>query len=131
MLRHDERLAGVHPDLVRVVRRCGLSNDFFIIQGLRTIEEERQNVARGASTTMHSRHLPGKAGFACAVDLGALNKNGHYVPGNGQEEYHLYELLAVAMKVAAHLENVPIEWGGDWVTFKDGGHFQLPWAQYP
>ena len=26
---------------------------------------------------------------------------------------------------------VPIEWGGDWRTFKDGPHFQLPWGKYP
>jgi len=26
---------------------------------------------------------------------------------------------------------VPIEWGGDWKTFKDGPHFQLPHAKYP
>ena len=26
---------------------------------------------------------------------------------------------------------VPIEWGGDWRTFKDGPHFQLPKKEYP
>jgi len=26
---------------------------------------------------------------------------------------------------------VPIEWGGDWRSFKDGPHWQLPWAEYP
>ena len=36
-----------------------------------------------------------------------------------------------AVKTAAEEEGVPIEWGGDWRTFKDGPHFQLPWADYP
>ncbi|MFN9977709.1 MAG: M15 family metallopeptidase [Phycisphaerae bacterium] len=24
-----------------------------------------------------------------------------------------------------------MEWGGDWRSFFDGPHFQLPWAGYP
>jgi peptidoglycan L-alanyl-D-glutamate endopeptidase CwlK len=34
------------------------------------------------------------------------------------------------MKAAAKAEKVPLEWGGDW-KFKDGPHFQLPWATHP
>jgi len=26
---------------------------------------------------------------------------------------------------------VSVEWGGDWKSFKDGPHYQLPWAKYP
>ena len=43
----------------------------------------------------------------------------------------LYQPIAHAMKAAAAALGVPIEWGGDWKTLKDWGHFQLPWAQYP
>jgi peptidoglycan L-alanyl-D-glutamate endopeptidase CwlK len=35
------------------------------------------------------------------------------------------------MKAAAKAEKVPVEWGGDWTTFKDGPHYQLPWKSYP
>jgi peptidoglycan L-alanyl-D-glutamate endopeptidase CwlK len=35
------------------------------------------------------------------------------------------------MKTAAAAEGVPVEWGGDWRSFFDGPHFQLPWASYP
>jgi peptidoglycan L-alanyl-D-glutamate endopeptidase CwlK len=35
------------------------------------------------------------------------------------------------IKDAARLEAVTIEWGGDWKSFKDGPHWQLPWASYP
>lgn len=41
----------------------------------------------------------------------------------------VYHKLADAMKQAAKELNVPIEWGGDWRTFKDGPHFQLPWGK--
>lgn len=46
-------------------------------------------------------------------------------------ELPLYYKIADAMKQAADELRIPIEWGGDWRTFKDGPHFQLPWAQYP
>ena len=36
----------------------------------------------------------------------------------------------VVKQAAAEL-GIPIEWGGDWRTFKDGPHWQLPWAKYP
>ncbi len=35
------------------------------------------------------------------------------------------------MKQAAEELGVEIVWGGDWVTIKDGPHFQLDWKQYP
>lgn len=35
------------------------------------------------------------------------------------------------MRVAADIERVPIEWGGDFPGFFDGPHFQLPWSRYP
>lgn len=41
-------------------------------------------------------------------------------------ELPLYYKIADAMKQAADELRIPIEWGGDWRTFKDGPHFQLP-----
>jgi len=26
---------------------------------------------------------------------------------------------------------IPIEWGGDWKSFPDGPHYQLPRKEYP
>ena len=43
----------------------------------------------------------------------------------------VYHRLAAAVKEAARIEGVPIEWGGDWRRFKDGPHFQLPSKEYP
>ena len=42
-------------------------------------------------------------------------------------------LLTLALADAAAAANLgtPIEWGGDWVSFKDGPHWQLPHAEYP
>jgi len=120
--RSLQRLEGVHPDLVRVVKRAITLTpvDFTVLEGVRTVARQKQLVAAGASKTMNSRHLTGHA-----VDLGA------YVGGSVRWDWPLYHKIAAAVKEAARLEGVPIEWGGDWRTFKDGPHWQLPWREYP
>ena len=126
----EKRLKGVHPDLVRVVRRCAAdwkdtSFQWMITCGVRTLEEQKVLVAKGASKTLNSRHIPSKNGLGHAVDLAAT------IDGKLRWDWPLYAKLAAAMKAAAAAEKVTIEWGGDWRTFKDGPHFQLPKKLYP
>jgi len=120
--RSKARLQGVNPDLVKVVERAiKLSEvDFTVIEGLRTLERQRKLVDAGASQTMKSRHLTGHA-----VDLAA------WVDDQVDWSWPLYDKIAAAMKQASAQVNVPIEWGGNWTSFRDGPHFQLPWKQYP
>jgi len=117
-----DRLSGVHPDLVKVVERAIeiTEIDFAVLEGVRSKTRQEQLVKSGASQTMRSRHLTGHA-----VDLGA------YVSGSVRWDWPLYHKLAVAVKQAAAELQIPIEWGGDWTTFKDGPHWQLPWKEYP
>lgn len=126
---HD-KLLNVHPDLVRVCRAAlQTPQPFVIVYGLRTIEAEKVAVATGHSTTMHSRHLPNKAGLACAVDVAAiLDGKVSFAPG---KEAQVFGHIAVEIKAAAAMLHVHLEWGGDWTSFKDWGHFQLPWKDYP
>ena len=120
--RDRKRLAGVHPDLVAVVEGAAeiTQVDFVVTEGLRTKERQEQLVRAGASRTLKSRHLTGHA-----VDLAA--KVGDEV----RWDWPLYHKLDEAMKQAAAALGIEIEWGGDWKTFPDGPHFQLPWATYP
>jgi peptidoglycan LD-endopeptidase CwlK len=126
--RSEKNLEHVHPDLAKVVRRAWLkcTPSFVVICGLRTVAEEAHNCAAGTSQTMHSRHLPNEQGLACAVDVMALTPNdaADWAPA-------AYQPIAAAMLEAGHTFGVPIEWGGNWHTLKDWGHFQLPWAVYP
>ena len=124
----ESRLIGVHPDLVRVVRRAlELSPvDFKVLEGLRSAERQQQLVSSGASRTMNSRHLTGHA-----VDLAPYLDT----DGDGDREVswhwpHYYPLAEAVKRAAAELQ-VPVEWGGDWITFKDGPHWQLPRDRYP
>lgn len=119
--RSLSRLEGVHPDLVKLVKRTAAISDidFTVLEGLRTVERQKQLVAKGASKTMKSRHLTGHA-----VDLAVL------IDGEVRWDWPLYHKLAKIVKQAAQELSQPIEWGGDWRSFKDGPHWQLPWSIY-
>lgn len=126
--RSLQRLQGVHPDLVRVMKRAIAISpiDFTVLEGLRTVERQKQLLAQGATTTMRSRHITGHA-----VDVAPfLDTDGD---GDKEVSWHWphYSKLAAVIKQAAADEGVRIEWGGDWRTFKDGPHWQLPWKGYP
>ena len=103
--RSLDKLQGVDKRLVAVVKHAITVTkvDFGVICGLRTIEEQRELVAKGASQTMNSKHLEGNA-----VDLMA------YVGSRGSWELNLYDDIADAMKEGAKLVGVPIRWGAAW-----------------
>lgn len=118
----ESNLIGVHPDLVKVVRRALELTpiDFKVIEGRRTLERQRELVKAGASQTLNSRHLTGHA-----VDIVPLPD------GKVSWEWKYFYPMAEAMKQAAAELGIAVEWGGNWTTFKDGPHFQLPARQYP
>jgi peptidoglycan L-alanyl-D-glutamate endopeptidase CwlK len=126
MRRYSKRslgnLKGIHPDLRRVIDRALQESplDFIVIEGLRTMQRQRELYASGASKTMNSRHLTGHA-----VDLLPIGKDG------AAFAWPLYDKLGPAVKAAADAEGVQIDWGGDWTKFRDGPHFQLDWDAYP
>ena len=120
--RSLQRLEGIHPDLRRVMDRAIATTDldFTVLEGLRSLERQKKLVASGASKTLKSRHLTGHA-----VDIAP------HIEGKVSWDWPLYHKLAKVVKAAAAHEGVKIEWGGDWRSFKDGPHWQLPWRDYP
>lgn len=120
--RSRRNLTGVHGDLVAVVERAAALSEveFIVTEGLRTIERQRELVAKGASKTMNSRHLTGHA-----IDVAAK------VGGEVRWDWPLYPQIAKAMKAAAKELNTPVVWGGDWKSFRDGPHFELDRRSYP
>lgn len=128
--KSKRKLIGVNPDLVDVVFRAIelTTQDFSVIEGLRSVERQKKLVATGKSKTMNSRHLTGHA-----VDLSPYPFNGD-VDEDGILNIHdwdQYYPIADAMKQAAEELGVDIDWGGDWKTFPDGPHYQLTWKEYP
>lgn len=120
--RSEQRLKGVHPALVEVVRRAlELSQvDFVVVEGLRTLARQKELVKAGASQTMDSRHITGHA-----VDLAP------YIAGQIRWDWPPFYKIAEAMKSAATELRVPVDWGGDWTSFRDGPHWQLNREMYP
>ena len=138
------KLQGVHQDLVAIVSEAIAISpvDFRVGEGLRTLERQRELFAAGKSQTMKSRHLTGHA-----VDLVAIYH------GEVSWDMELYKEINKAMFEAVEDLNslkrgvtdedadekprgelgqlYSLEWGGNWTTFKDGPHWQLPWAKYP
>lgn len=126
--RSLSNLEGVHPDLVKVVKRAiELTEvDFTVIEGLRTKERQAQLLKEKKTTTMNSRHLTGHA-----VDLAAWVIPEGSDKGTVSWDWKHYYIIEKAMKQAATELKIPIEWGGDWKTFKDAPHWQLPFNKYP
>jgi peptidoglycan L-alanyl-D-glutamate endopeptidase CwlK len=120
--RSERALKGVHPDLIKVVRRAAAitKQDFIITEGLRTLARQQQLFAAGASKTLRSRHLTGHA-----VDVAIL------VGGKVRWDWPLYMDFSKTMKQAAKDVGVPITWGGDWKSFRDGPHYELTRSKYP
>jgi len=134
--RSERNLIGVHPDLVKVIRRAAKAGGFIVTEGLRTKTRQAQLVKAGASKTMNSRHITGHA-----IDVAAI------VNGEVRWDWGLYVAIANVMKDAAKELKIPVEWGGTWRllntvdgpitskmlsrSFPDGPHLQLPLSQYP
>ncbi len=122
--RSMRNLTGVHPDLARVVKlaaqRMDDSMEFIVTEGVRTVTRQAELVKAGASRTMKSRHLTGHA-----VDLAPL------IGGEVRWDWPPFYRIADAMKAAAKDLIVPITWGGEWVSFRDGPHWELPRETYP
>lgn len=121
--RSLDRLVGVHPDLAEIVQLAiqRTTVDFTVVEGVRTLERQREYVARGASQTMDSYHLPQADGLSHAVDLAPLIDG--VIPWSN---WQAFAGLARVVKACAAELGVPVEWGGDWKTLKDGPHFQIP-----
>lgn len=122
MIDTAKNLEGVNADLVKLFNRAAeiakADNDLdlAVIEGVRTMARQRVLFAKGATTTLKSRHLTGDA-----IDVVPV------VDGVVRWDWPLYYLIADAMKKAAAELSIAVEWGGSWRKFKDGPHWQIPW----
>ena len=103
--RSTDRMAGIEPDLFEVVKTAITLTkvDFGVTCGMRTLAEQEALVAKGASQTMKSKHLEGRA-----VDLVA------YVGPNVTWALNMYDEIADAMADAARIHGVKVKWGAAW-----------------
>ncbi|AUR83848.1 D-alanyl-D-alanine carboxypeptidase [Vibrio phage 1.042.O._10N.286.45.B8] len=119
--RSIDKLSTCHEDLERVAYLALKYSpyDFGIIEGVRTIEKQREYYNAGKSKTMNSRHMENKNGVSEALDIAV------YVNGKITWDIKYYRKVAQAFFKAAIELNVQIRWGGLWESFVDGPHFEL------
>lgn len=131
------KLDGVDAELVATIKRAIqlTSVDFTVVEGVRTLARQQELVRTGASQTMKSKHLIGRA-----VDLAPV------VQGQVRWDWPLFFPIARAMKLASEETGAAVRWGGCWKllsaiddperavaeyararrkAFMDGPHFEL------
>lgn len=112
------RLEGVHPDLVRVIKRAAAmarpNEDFSVQEGVRTLARQKELYAQGRTKpgkivtwTLKSNHFRNaKTGFGHAVDLTPFPLD--------WDNLARFDALANLIFRAASIEGVRIRWGADW-----------------
>lgn len=116
-------LATRHPDLQKVINASfeKMPFDITVLQStIRTVEEQRANVAKGVSWTMKSKHLDGRA-----VDMAPY-------PIDWKDLGRFEQMAKVVLATAKEL-GIKVRWGGDWnqngdwkdEKNYDGPHFEL------
>lgn len=143
-------LEGVHPDLIKVVKRAiELTEvDFMVGEGVRTIQTQRKYVRQGKSRTLNSRHIPASNGYSHAVDLWMWKEGKISWDTSGttdfytlsvDDDYDNYQEIGTSVLMAGEELGIPIRWGADWDgdgqhtdhKFLDFVHFELPIKDYP
>jgi len=125
--KSKNKLTGVSPTLKNVLQKAldwGVM-DFSILEGVRTLERQKQLVATGMSQTLDSKHLMQADGYSHAVDFAPF-------PLNWRDVGSFYILAGVIKAAAAEL-GVKVRFGCDWdgdgqtldQTFHDLGHVEL------
>ena len=102
--RSRSRLKGVNPKLVNVLNEAIKLMDLTILEGLRSVERQKELVASGASKTMKSKHLKG-----WAVDVTPYPVDFDSAKGINRHYY-----MAGMLRGIAHMMKIPVRSGADW-----------------
>lgn len=121
----QERLATCHPDIQKVMTEVIKHRDITVLDGARTLEQQRAYVASGHSHTLNSKHLVQSDGYSHAIDIAP-----YPIDFNDRERF--YYTAGFILGVAEVL-GVKLRWGGDWdgdsdihdQKFYDLPHFEL------
>jgi peptidoglycan LD-endopeptidase CwlK len=123
-------LLTANPFLQQLFREVAKAWDLTVLEGVRTLERQKELVASGSSKTLASRHLAQADGFSAAVDVAP---RGLDATVTWQDSALFYYFGGYVMRVAQDL-GLHIRWGGDWdgdhqvkdQNFNDLVHFEIP-----
>lgn len=106
-----KKLSTVKEPLQKVVKLAitYTTQDFSVVQGIRTEAQQREYLKKGTTRTMKSKHLVGKAVDLCP-----------YVDGKPDfSDWDKFYPIAASMQKAAKELNIRIRWGGCWDYIND------------
>lgn len=93
--------------------------DFTVIETVRTIEKQKEYLAKGTTKTLKSRHIPdtNKSGYSEAADIAPYPLN--------WQDLNRFKKLSEHIKKKANQLGIPITWGGDWKSLVDMPHYEI------
>lgn len=89
--------------------------DCTILQGHRTMQEQKENFRKGVTTTLASKHLSNPS---MAVDVSPYPIPENWGETDAKEMVKFYHFAGYVKAVADDLK-IKIRWGGDWDSDKD------------
>jgi peptidoglycan L-alanyl-D-glutamate endopeptidase CwlK len=113
-----ERLDTCHPDLIMLMNEVIKHTDISILCGHRGEEEQNKAFNEGKSKVRFPFSKHNKTP-SLAVDIAPYNN------GINWNDIQRFKDLAEIVKECAEKLDISVEWGGDWVKFKDYPHWQL------
>jgi len=120
------KLETCHPDLQRLFNEVIKHVDCTILEGVRTLEKQKEYVRKGVSKTLKSKHLEQDDGYSYAVDCMKY-------PIDWNDNARNY-MFAGYVKGVANSLGIDIRIGADWngnFTAKDQSFHDLPHFEYP
>jgi peptidoglycan LD-endopeptidase CwlK len=117
--RSEDKLIGVRPELVRVIREAANRTKFRVTEGLREPARQAMLVKARKSKTLNSRHITGHA-----IDFIAIGDDG--IATYDQDDM---QRVADVIQDVANEQGVKIERGIDWGW--DSPHIELDRKVYP
>ena len=140
-------LATCHPDLIEVATSVIKRYDFTVLRGIRSIDEQKENVRRRWSTTMKSEHLPFILDdtidpVSRAYDVAPYPLDWKVTPLFDDDPKEVMRVMknrcrfhemAGIFLATGWEKGIELRWGGDWdgdhdftdQTFDDLGHLEL------
>jgi len=130
-------LVGVDQRLIDIANGVVAYWDCSVTDGVRTVEEQRKNIARGVSKTMNSKHLPQADGKSHAIDIvpypvnWTLIERGYAAIKHATGGMEVAEMYAFAGFVDGYAaaKGINLRSGYDWNTnrqFEDQSFLDLP-----
>lgn len=121
--RSQERLKTCHPDLQRIANELIKMMDVTVLEGIRTPEQQAENVKNGVSKTHDTKHLKQPDGYSHAMDLAPWP-----IDWNNRERFVYMQgmIRGIAQQLGIKIRS-GIDWksDGNISNFFDGPHVEL------